>query len=110
MSAVELIQVMAALLGAVMTIIAGADQKIVKLLKNKNALSEKSAVKFERHKPLFRWRVNRLKALNALRMTRSGTIYFDETTYKQVIKKRVWSVILFIIIALGLILTLYYVI
>jgi len=95
--AVELFTILGTFLGAFYTAVAAFEQRLIKKLKKENAFSAKNAVEIPKLLPVTRLWINRLKRACVVKELKSGRIYFREPEYRAFIKKRVWSVLIFIV-------------
>jgi hypothetical protein len=87
-SRAELLQIIAALLGAVASIIAAAEVRLIKRFKNANASAEDSATTFPKLLPIVRWRLRRLLLSGVVSQTEDGRLYLDEIRYSLLRKHR----------------------
>lgn len=96
MKTAEILTILYTLIGAFVAGFAAVEQKLIKKI-NKEAASAESNFKIHKLLPLSRWCFNHLKLAGAINEDKSGRLYFNESAYKALIKKRVLPVIIFIV-------------
>jgi hypothetical protein len=108
MSTAEILTTLCALIGAFASVLAALEQNLIKKLKDNDATSPGSAVELQKLLPLSRWRLSRLKQAGAIKEVKSGRLYFNESAFKPLLKKRVLIFIILIIIS-GVVITFFHI-
>jgi hypothetical protein len=103
MSTADIFISIATLIGAFASGLAALEQKLIKKLTNRKATTANKAVKLENLHPPYLWCLNRLKYLGAIKEVKSGELYFIESNFKLIIKKRVIGVIILMITSFSII-------
>jgi len=107
MSDAEALQLVAAILGTIATIISAVEQRIIKKLKRQGALSADTAVPLGTFKPLARWRLKRLMQKQVIVET-AGQYHYNAQAASALRKRRLRVVIPLVVLAVGLVLIAYY--
>jgi len=81
MSRAEVLQLVAALLGAFATLVSAAEQRLVKRLRGAGADDPERAIQLADLSPLPRWRLSRLLGAGAVGRIEPGIYYLDEQAY-----------------------------
>jgi hypothetical protein len=88
MSKAELLQLIAALLGAFASIIAAIEGRLVKKFERASAKSPATAIEMRNLRLIHRWRLTRLEKAGAIAVTEERRYYFDQDAYKAFRMKR----------------------
>ena len=88
MSLAEVLQVTAAVIGAVATVIAAAEQAVVKRFRRDGATTGDRAIDLPRLRLFTRWRLARLIASRAVVVDEHARAYLDETVYAPLRKRQ----------------------
>ncbi len=102
MRTVEILSILGTLLGGFASGMAALEKKLVKKLRDRGATSEKKAVELQKLRPLSLWRISRLKRANAIKEVESGKLYFDESAFRALRKKRALIAITLIVVSVFL--------
>jgi hypothetical protein len=89
MRLVEVVQVLAALVGAFASLAIGFEQKLLSTLKKQNASSPESAARLPEPRALSKWRLSVLLKHGAVRRTEDGLLYFDVGGYRLMRRRRI---------------------
>ena len=108
MSSAEILQIIAALFGALATFISSYDKKIIDRLKKNGNIDRGTAVDIPSTGRFGRWRDGKLKGAGVLREPEPGKIYLDRDAYTGFRKKRLKRVITIILAAVAVVVILYF--
>jgi len=100
MSRAEVLQLVAALLGAFATVVSAAEQRLVKRLRGAGANDPDHAIQLPGLSPLPRWRLSRLLGAGAIDRIGPGVYYLDEQGYRAFRRSR--KIRALIVVAIGL--------
>jgi hypothetical protein len=103
MSVVEILQTVAALLGAGVSVVMAAEHKLVKRLRRERATSPDAAIEIPRLGSLTRWRIARLRSAGVVVENESGRMYLDEGAYVALRKRRVVVAVSLALTAVGVV-------
>ncbi|MEJ2615428.1 MAG: hypothetical protein P8Z35_10745 [Ignavibacteriaceae bacterium] len=103
MRLVELIALPGALIGAFFTLITALEQRLIKRIKSISAHSENESKELSKLRPITKWRLSQLQKSKVIVKADNGEYNFDEKAYKNLNKKRVIAVVIFLIVLISLI-------
>ena len=76
MSAAEILIILGTFIAGFVTGLSALEEKIIKKMKNKNAISADRAVKLEKLGFLYRWRIRRLTQFGVIKEVKPSALYF----------------------------------
>jgi hypothetical protein len=103
MRLVELLALLGALVGAFFTIITALEQSLIKRIKSISAHSDNESKELSKLRPITKWRLSQLQKSKVIVKADNGEYNFDEKAYKNLNKKRVIAVVIFLIVLISLI-------
>ncbi len=104
MRTIEVLQVLAALLGAFFSVVMAMEQRLVKRLRQTDATSAERAIELGSIRPLTRWRLASLKKAGAVRIVDSGAVFLHEESFRALRKRRVITAVAGVTLAVALVL------
>ena len=81
-------QLVAAVAGALASVVAAVDQRLIRRLRREGATTSAAAVELAGLRPLSRWRLARLRASGAIVPGGAGRVYLDEAAYGERRRRR----------------------
>ena len=100
MRVVEIIALLGALVGAFFTVIASLEQILIKRLRSISAQSDNESKELSKLRLITKWRLSQLRKSKVIVKANNGEYIFDEKTYKNLNKKRVAAVVIFLIVSI----------
>ncbi len=88
MSRAELLQIIAALIGALGTIIGAAETRLIRRFRQSGAVSREHPFRPEKLNPLFRWRLSRLMSAGVIVPVDDASYYLDPEQFAVMKKDR----------------------
>ena len=104
MRLVESITLLGALVGAFFTVIASLEQRLIKRIRSISAYSDNKSEELSKLRPITYWRLSQLQKSKVIVKADNGRYIFDEKAYKNLNKKRVIAVVIFLIVSITFIL------
>ena len=87
MKLIEILQILAAFAGALATISAGLEQRLLKRFRKAGATSPDNTLELGRFNPISRWRFHRLRKIGVI-IQKSDRYYLDDNKWRELRKKR----------------------
>lgn len=84
----EIVQLVATLVGAFVSLAIGLEQKYLKQLRKQNACSPETAARVAGLRALSKWRLAVLLKQGAVRRTQDGLLYLDDDGYRLMNRRR----------------------
>lgn len=107
MRTVEVLQLVAAVVGTFFSVAIAVETRLVKRLRSQGATSGETAIRLGNILPITRWRLRRLQGTGAVCTIDSGAVYLDEESYGLMRNRRRKTALLSAVMAVVAVLIIY---